>query len=365
MAQRSSDGNLRSLQVKEGLADFSSNDYLGLAGNVELAKMIDETSASLSRLNGATGSRLLTGNSSLAMELEGKLSTIFRAPAALLFNSGYAANMALLATIPQRGDTIVFDQAIHACIKEGARLSTARHYSFRHNDVRDLEKKLHLASGKVFVVVESLYSMEGDWAPIDHLLSVCQKYEASLIIDEAHTTGWYGPLGAGWICQRGLENGFMARVYTFGKAVGLHGACVVGDQLLIDYLVNFARPFIYTTALPQHSIISIGCAWDYIKKNPQHSTQLNKNISLYLKHMKGVPNLNLLNEGSPLQWLSMPGNLEAREFSSYLQSQGFDLRPILSPTVQTGRERLRICLHAFNTPEQIIRLTEVINDRVR
>lgn len=361
LEKRQIQGNIRSLNLKSGLIDFSSNDYLGLAGNRELSTLIKDNLDQFEPDNGSTGSRLLTGNSCLHLELEEQLAEYFRAPAALLFNSGYTANLALISTIPQRGDTIVYDQAIHACVKDGARLSNAKCLSFRHNDPIDLKKKLRFSSGNKFVVIESIYSMEGDYPPLEKLIEVCREHQAELIIDEAHTTGWAGPDGRGWAVEQQLEHEFLARVHTFGKGMGVHGACVVGSEELVHYMINFARPFIYTTAMPAHQIISIKNAISFLERQSDQASILRKRITYYLKQAEGLIVEKSLNTGSPIQWILTSGNQHTIDKSSYLQSRGFDVRPILSPTVPRGKERLRICIHEFNTEKQIIDLVTAIS----
>ena len=222
-------GNLRALPDDGYGTDFLSNDYLGLARSAALKNRIETAWRSMkSLMNGSTGSRLLSGNTTYAAELEVFLAGLFNAEAALLFNSGYVANLALLASVPQRGDTIILDELAHACMKEGARLSYAEKLSFRHNNLEDLEKKMRKAKGLCFVVVESVYSMDGDQCPLTQLIALCEQNGAYLIIDEAHSTGVMGEGGSGLACSLKLEDRIFARVYTFGKAMGVHGAVVVG-----------------------------------------------------------------------------------------------------------------------------------------
>jgi 8-amino-7-oxononanoate synthase len=257
--------------VAEGMVDFSSNDYLGLARDAHLLEQAHAKVMQLRPLRGgATGSRLLSGTHAYMCEVEDKLASVFDAEACLVFNSGYQANTALLATIPQRGDTILCDELIHASLREGARLSFAGRHYFRHNDLNDLEQRLQKAKGHCFVVVESVYSMDGDRAPLKEILDLCGQYGAHVVVDEAHSTGLWGARGEGLLCVEGLHRhpALLARVYTFGKAIGGHGACVAGSRLLIDYLVNFARAFIYTTALPLHSFAYIEVAFNKIAAEP-------------------------------------------------------------------------------------------------
>src|SRR5258708_29865889 len=238
--------SFRQLKIVHGLIDFSSNDYLGLAKSRELFEIIQrEIERIATPYNGATGSRLLSGNSELAERLEAKLAAIFHAQRTLLFNSGYTANLAVLSSLPQRGDTIIYDELAHACIKDGARLSLASRFSFKHNDLNDLEEKIKRSKGNIFIAVESIYSMDGDECPLEELTTLAEKYNAILILDEAHSTGSYGENGSGLAVQKKLEGKIAVRVYTFGKAIGVHGACVAGGGTFVNYLLQFTRPFYY------------------------------------------------------------------------------------------------------------------------
>jgi 8-amino-7-oxononanoate synthase len=352
LQERESNDLLRKLTTSTGLVDFTSNDYLGLASSRELFQTISDKMESLGQhQNGAGGSRLLSGNSGYAEQVESRLAGIFKGESALIFNSGYAANLSALSSIPQRGDTIIYDELAHACIKDGARLSLAKRFSFKHNDLNDLESKLGRAEGKVFVAVESVYSMDGDQCPLEQLVNVTEKFKASIILDEAHSTGVMGKGGSGLAVSLGLENRIEIRVYTFGKAMGVHGACVVGSGKLKQYLVNFARPFIYTTALPPHSVVAIDCAFDYLHRKSHLQQDLTENISLFLQSARGFENSML--SRSAIQTALFPGNKNARSAAAALQKKGFDVRPILSPTVPEGSERLRICLHTFNSKDEI------------
>jgi 8-amino-7-oxononanoate synthase len=363
---REAEGALRQLKlVHSSLVDFSSNDYLGLARSTALKETIAQKHQSLpASWNGATGSRLLSGNSSHIEGVEKELAVLFRSEACLVFNSGYTANLAVLSSLPKRGDTILYDELSHASIKDGVRLSQATRFHFQHNDVTDLENKLKKAQGNCFVVVESIYSMDGDMAPLETICSLCTHYNAHLIVDEAHSTGVLGKGGNGLTCELNLEDKIPIRIYTFGKAMGIHGACVVGSQQLIQYLVNFARPFIYTTAPDDHSISSIVSAFNFLKTNPQLQRDLKDKTEFFLSLMKH--NKKLLQSTSAIQSFIIPGNNEVKAASEQLQQAGLDVRPILSPTVAKGTERLRIILHSFNTNPEIERLAhqlQVVSSR--
>jgi 8-amino-7-oxononanoate synthase len=367
LEERKKDGNFRTLSVKEGLVDFFSNDYLGLAKNKSLAEAIDKEYKSLSgNINGATGSRLLSGNNEYVVRTEKKLAGIFNAEAALIFNSGYSANMSILSSVPQKGDTIIYDELIHASLKEGARLSFAKRFSFKHNNMEDLEQKIKKAEGDCFVVVESVYSMDGDFSPLKKVVSICEKYKAHLILDEAHSTGIWGAGGRGIACELALEKKIFARIYTFGKAMGIHGACIAGSEALINYLINFARPFIYTTALPPHSIAAISATFYFIKNNEILSDDLFKKIIFFKSEFKEViSEKNILTESeSPIQVFRVPGNDKAKALAAALNKKGFDVRAILSPTVKKGEERLRVCLHVYNSEEEVSGLVNSIGKEI-
>jgi 8-amino-7-oxononanoate synthase len=362
LSKRKADGLFRTLKVSQHLIDFCSNDYLGLARSPELRELISQSLAQLDPLNGATGSRLLSGNSAYTEEVEEKLSKIFEAESTLIFNSGYTANLAVLSSLPQKDDTILYDELAHASIKDGARLSLASRHSFRHNDMEDLQKKLRKATGKKFIAIESIYSMDGDEASLSKIVALADEHDAVIILDEAHSTGTYGKWGNGLATTRQLEKKIAVRIYTFGKAMGIHGACVTGSKTLKNYFINFARPFIYTTALPPHAVVAIDKAFQYLSANEELQHQLQRKISHFLQLTNFISNRTLSN--SAIQTIITPGNENAKHTADYLQQQGFDIRPILSPTVPKDKERLRICLHTFNTAEEIDRLAEALKTKI-
>ncbi|QJX48021.1 8-amino-7-oxononanoate synthase [Hymenobacter taeanensis] len=366
LAQRDADGTRRQLTLPAaGLADFSSNDYLGLSQHptvrVALQQAADEPA-------GSTGSRLLTGNSAAAEALETTLASFHRAEAALLFNSGYAANMGFFGAVPRRGDTILYDEASHASVKDGIRASFATAWSFRHNDLQDLERKLVRATGAVFVAVEALYSMDGDMAPLPELAALCQAHGLYLVVDEAHTNGIYGPLGEGLVSELGLEDAVFARILTFGKALGSQGAAIAGAAVLRDYLLNFSRLFIYTTALPPLTVAGLAAAYQLLPTLTEERKQLFA-LSDYLKaQLNAVPGLRVPLKSHiihPVFFTESPGPTHVRQVAAAAQAAGFDVRPIVSPTVPVGTERLRLIVHSYNTKEQMDALTEVLSQAVK
>jgi 8-amino-7-oxononanoate synthase len=342
------------------MIDFTSNDYLGLARSEELFRLIQQKVESLPHRNGSTGSRLLAGNVAYTESVEEKLAHLFKSAAALIFNSGYHANQGVLSSVPQKGDTILYDALAHACIRDGARLSLADRFPFRHNDLDDLEQKLKNAHGNIFIAVESTYSMDGDICPLAELVSLSEKYNATIVLDEAHSTGVIGIGGSGLAVSLGLENKIPIRIYTFGKAMGVHGACVAGSSDLIDYLINFSRPFIFTTALAPHSIASVDCAFEFLMQNSFLQQSLGDRVNSFIAEADNH-SIQRLPSKSHIQGIVIPGNDRIKHVSDQLRMAGIDARPILSPTVAKGSERLRICLHTYNTISEIQLLVQQLS----
>ncbi len=350
--ERLENGLFRKLLSTSLPFDFCSNDYLGFAKSSTLKKLIDEQSKQLIDLkNGSGGSRLLSGNHPYTEETERFIAKFHHAQSGLIFNSGYDANVGLLSSIAQRGDTIITDELIHASLIDGARLSHAERFRFKHNDLIDLESKLKNAKGLVYVVVESVYSMDGDIAPLQDIVKLCKTYQANLIVDEAHATGIFGNQGRGLVSQLNLENDVFARIITFGKAIGTHGAIILGSYNLRNYLINFARSFIYTTAAPIHNIISTNCSYQLLAKGDFH-LKIKEKIAFYNQLIADL-NLPTVYSESAIQTILFLGNEKAKNAALQLQSKGFDVKAILSPTVAKGKERLRICLHIYNTDQEI------------
>ena len=357
LEQRKDDNSFRELKFNNNLVDFCSNDYLGLASEQEI-HMLDNI-----KQFGSTGSRLISGNFKQAVEVEAYLADFYKAESGLIFNSGYTANVGLFSCIAQRSDTIIYDELIHASIRDGIKLSNANSFSFKHNDLSALTDKIKIAKGNVFIAVESIYSMDGDEAPLQKIVAICKEFDAALIVDEAHSCGIFGGKGEGLVIEHGLENDVFARVVTFGKAFGCHGAVVLGNKLLRDYLINYSRSFIYTTALPITAVLTIKSSHQFLLKNLDKIERLRGLISYFKKSIVNNQ-LSIINSNSPIQCIVVPGNDKVRELALSLQNKGFDVRPILAPTVPKGEERLRICLHSFNTEQQVEDLIKLIGEKL-
>jgi 8-amino-7-oxononanoate synthase len=358
---RKAENSFRTLSVATAGIDFCSNDYLGLSQNEALYALVEQKVKDLKITNklGATGSRLISGNHDYFTFLESWLAQIHESESALLFNSGYNANLAVLSTLPQKDDTIIYDELSHACIKDGARLSFASRFTFKHNDVEDLALKIEKAKGNVYVAIESIYSMDGDMAPLEAIAKLCQSKNACLIVDEAHSTGIWGNAGNGLVCALGLEAIVPVRIHTYGKAMGCHGACVVSNETIKDYLINFARPFIYTTAMPLHALVAIELAYQYIGQHPDLQNTIKNKIALFKQSSAAMAD-QMVNSQSAIQAILIEGNTAVKAKAKAINDMGFDVRPILSPTVKAGAERLRICLHNFNTDQDITALANLL-----
>ncbi len=370
LGERREQDSLRRLRLPEGKTDFCSNDYLGIVKRGLLSLQgRGEGNAQRELAHGSAGSRLLAGNYALIEEVEQALAAFHQAETGLLFNSGYDANVGVLSCIPQRGDVILYDQLSHASIRDGIRLSFAHSFSFAHNDTGDLAQRLESIRSsanavaresrepRLFVVTESLFSMDGDLAPLAQILALCRQYDAHLILDEAHATGIIGDRGEGLAQEMGLHGNCLARIHTFGKAVGCHGAIVLGSERLRQFLINFSRPLIYTTALPPASVAAVAEAYRLFPSMHTERELLRRLIARFREAPIGYERLN---SQSPIQVVMVPGNSAARELADRLQAAGLDIRPILYPTVPKGSERLRIVLHAFNTEPEIDQLITLL-----
>ncbi|KAI0090175.1 PLP-dependent transferase [Irpex rosettiformis] len=387
-----------------GLVDFHTNDYLSLSTSPLLRTRFLSKLQDAPDVLGSGGSRLLV-NGHAHTNLEDRLAKFFDSPTALLFNSGLDANVGFFSCIPQPGDVIVCDEYIHASVHDGIRASRVRdaQFSFDHNDLTSLGEMLlklvndraGLRSGEnsVFVAVESLYSMDGTIAPLTQIVEILEtlfpKGNGYLIVDEAHATGVYGPQGKGLVSLLGLEKRVLARLHTFGKALAGSGAVILTSELIRDYLLNYARSLIYTTALSYPQVISVDCSFDLLENGTAKklSSHLLKTSSHFVTTLRTL----LLTHHIPSHLLSFPPHLaypppknptptltptfaylatpivpvltsQPRPLSAYLRKLGMNARPITWPTVPKGKDRIRVCLHASNTLEEVERLaTAMVN----
>jgi 8-amino-7-oxononanoate synthase len=348
LLERAQNHSLRSLSIKRAqMIDFCSNDYLGIVKNNLIEKQMP---AGLS--SGSTGSRLLSGNYELIEETENLIARFHHAEAALIFNSGYDANTGLLSCVPQKEDTIIYDKLSHASLRDGIRLSFAASFSFLHNDLDDLEKKLKAVhhDHQKFVVTESIFSMDGDEAPLQEHVFLCEKYNAALVVDEAHATGVISHEGEGLVQKLNLQEKVFARIHTFGKACGAHGAAILGSSKLKKYLINFSRQFIYSTSMPPVAAKAISITYQLFPSMQKERKHLAKLINAF---QTASSQFHILRSNSPIQAVIIPGNEEVKRIAEICRNKNFDIRPILYPTVPKGAERLRIVLHAYNTIDEV------------
>ena len=360
LADREKINAFRQLGNRNGLVDFSSNDYLGFSKSEVIFKnTIQFLEVQNLKHNGATGSRLITGNHKLYNDVEQMLAENYNSESALIFSSGYDANLGFFSCVPQRNDIILHDELVHASIRDGITMSKANSYKFRHNDLEDLKRHLKRSkeilehTAELYVVTESVFSMDGDTPNLIKLSELCKDHNANLIIDEAHAIGVFGHQGKGLIFDLGLEKDVFARIITFGKALGGHGAAILGSDVLKQFLINFCRPFIYTTGLSPHSLATIFVAHKELNST-KNIESLRENINTFKTETERLKIENcFLESDSAIQCCIIPGNDYVKDRAIELQAQGFDVRPILSPTVKEGKERLRFCLHSFNSTDEI------------
>lgn len=349
--------------------DFSSNDYLGFSKSKVIFNQTHQFLLDKNLLvNGATGSRLISGNFDLYTETEQYIADFHQSESALIYNSGYDANLGFFSAVLQKGDVILYDEYIHASIRDGIRLSLAKAYKFKHNDCLDLAKKVvqyqKNNSGNIYVVTESVFSMDGDIPDLVKMTQICTENQVYLIVDEAHALGVFGNQGSGLVQELELQESVFARIITFGKGLGCHGAAILGSQQLTDYLINFSRSFIYTTGLSPHSVAAIKTAYQTLTSDEFVTAQNQlKNI---ISHFNAELNRLKLSEifipsHSAIHCAVISGNEKVKLVAQQIQSQGFAVKAILSPTVPLGQERLRICLHAYNTPQQVTQVLELLS----
>ncbi|RUU14501.1 8-amino-7-oxononanoate synthase [Mesorhizobium sp. USDA-HM6] len=344
---------LRQLSPRSGL-DFSSNDYLGLAG---CRRIGDAVVAAIARGTpvGATGSRLLRGNAPEHEQLEAHAAAFFGAERALFFGGGYIANFALLTTLPQKGDLLVLDELAHASMHEGARAGRAEFALAAHNDVDAVEDAIKRwraegGMGRVWIAVESLYSMDGDCAPLECLVALADRHEAFIVVDEAHATGVWGLDGRGLaVAFEGRDN--ILALHTCGKALGASGALVTGPRTLCDYLVNRSRPFIYATAPSPLMAVAAREALAILADEPMRRVELHERIALAGRQL--AERCGVKPSGTQIQPVVIGDNRRTMAVAAALQARGFDIRGIRPPTVTEGTSRLRISL-TLNVEEAAI-----------
>lgn len=371
LEQREQNNALRQLPVANDLIDFVSNDYIGFAKNDILFHKTHQFLLDNNfKVNGATGSRLLSGNHNLYQITEEFIANFHQSETALIFNSGYDANIGFFGSVPQRNDIIFYDELCHASIRDGIQMSHAKSYKFPHNDLEDLEKLItkfqpttdNRQLTTIYIITESVFSMDGDCPNLEELTILSEKHGTYLVIDEAHALGVFGSKGEGLVQSLGLEDKVFARIMTFGKGLGCHGAAILGSRELKSYLVNFARSLVYTTALSPHSVGTILQSYKCLAEENQSIEKLKTNIIFFNqeKMRLGLKQMFVYSK-SAIQCAIIPGNDKVKNIASQLQHKGYDVRPILSPTVPEGQERLRFCLHSYNSEKEISEVLQLLS----
>jgi 8-amino-7-oxononanoate synthase len=348
------DDRLRSLKPRAGI-DFSSNDYLALASCPRMRKAVSAAVEAGSPI-GAGGSRLLRGNCTEHESLEAEAAQFFGAEAAIFFASGYTANFSVLTTLPQRGDLLVLDALVHASIHEGARAGRAEFRFSAHNDANSVEEVIRAwrsegGTGRIWIVAESIYSMDGDFAPLEALVAIADRHDAFLMVDEAHATGVFGPNGRG-LTAAYEGRGNLVAVHTCGKALGAAGALVTTTRILRDFIVNRCRPFIFSTAPSPLIAVAVEAALSILREEPEHQQRLASLIGFASREIGARQGWRL--SGSQILPFIVGDNGRAMTLAAALQARGFDIRGIRPPTVPAGTARLRISL-TNNVDERDVR----------
>lgn len=341
--------------------DLSSNDYLGLANH---PKIIECSKKAIEKYGaGSSASRLLSGDLDIHHQLEEKIASFKGKECALIFNSGYQANVGIISALCKRGDIIFSDRLNHASIVDGILLSGAKFFRFNHNDTNHLESLLKKERNKfkeAFIITETIFSMDGDRCPIKEIVALKEKYHCIIMADEAHATGIFGKNGAGVIEEEGLINDIDLIMGTFGKALGSFAAYVSCSRELKDYLINFSRSFIYSTSLPPSIIGANLAGLDLIKEEPFRRKALLKN-SAYFREELNKRGFNVKG-ASQIIPLILGDNHRAVKMSEELQNRGYWVLPIRPPTVPVGESRLRFSLTYHHTRDILERLVNDIDE---
>lgn len=364
LAGLEANARLRGLAPRQGV-DFASNDYLGLANSPRLKRAVE---AAIERgvAVGSGGSRLLRGNDPEHEALEAEAAAFFGSESALFFANGYGANSALLSTLPQRGDLIVYDALVHASAHEGLRLSRAKAVAAEHNDPNSFADAIagwrsRGGTGRAWIVAESLYSMDGDRAPLSDLLTVADRHEAILVLDEAHATGVFGAHG------RGLADGLDGRenlvvLRTCGKALGCEGALVCAPRIVREHLVNRGRGFIFSTAPSPLMAAAVREALRIVAEEPERRAGL---FGLIAHAEAQFAALGVAASGSQIVPVILGDDRRTMKVAAELQAAGFDVRGIRPPTVPPGTSRLRISLTLNVTPQEVEGLAQCLAGLLR
>ena len=343
----------------EHFLSFCSNDYLGLANHPDLIATMQ--SAAQASGVGSGASNLITGHHRYHDNLEKQLAKFVQMPAALLFSTGYMANIGVISALMGRNDAVFADKLNHACLNDGAFLSRATFHRFPHNDVVALEALLKTSTAKhKLIAADAVFSMDGDMAPLPEYLSLCEKYDAYLYVDDAHGFGVLGEHGQGTLNHFNLKSPRIIMMATLGKAAGVAGAFVAGEQVVIEYLIQKANSYVYSTPAPPALSATLSTSVNLIEQGDHLRSHL-RTLIAYLKDNLNSKKWQLMPSDTAVQPLVVGGNHEALALSEYLQSCGVLVPAIRPPTVPVGTSRLRISLSAAHSIEDIKKLIKVLH----
>ena len=358
LAEKQKEGLLRSLSQPQGV-DFSNNDYLGLANHFEIAKAAAD--AYVKHGAGSKGSRLLGGNHKIFEETERWLANWKGTEAALIFNCGYSANLGVISAFCNSETHLFFDKLNHASIIDGYAMSGGKLHRFSHNSPADLERALQKASAESFklIAVEAVYSMDGDIAPLKEYADLAEKYGAMLYVDEAHSDGILGPGGKGLVAKLGLEKRVHLSLTTFGKAYGTMGACVFGSKLLIDYLINNARSFIYSTSISPGTVVAMQKAVEVSTRDNFRRESVLK-MSADFRRKITAAGVDCMKSETQIIPVLLGAVERAQKCKEFLLEKGFWTACIRPPTVPKGTARLRININAAHKEKDVDSLAEAL-----
>jgi 8-amino-7-oxononanoate synthase len=370
--QRQADGLLRQRRLLDSpqaetiatnnqqFLSFCSNDYLGLANHPQLIATMQQAAGEAGVGSGA--SNLITGHHRYHDNLEKQLASFVNMPAALLFSTGYMANIGVLGALAGRGDAIFADKLNHACLNDGSYYSLADFHRFPHNDVSALENLLKASRAKrKLIAVDAVFSMDGDIAPLTEYLVLCERYDAYLYVDDAHGFGVLGEHGQGSLNHLRLKSSRIIMMATLGKAAGVAGAFVAGEQVVIDYLIQTAKSYVYSTPAPPALSATLSASVKLIEQGDHLRAQLQHSIATLKRHLKLIK-WQLMPSETAVQPLLVGSNHEALKLSEYLQSKGILVPAIRPPTVPKNTARLRISLSAGHSEDDVLALAQMINE---
>ena len=373
--QRAADGLLRQRRLLDSpqaetiatnnqqYLSFCSNDYLGLANHPHLIKTMQDATGKAGVGSGA--SNLITGHHRYHDLLEKQLAQFVDMPAALVFSTGYMANIGVLGALAGRGDAIFADKLNHACLNDGSYYSLAEFHRFAHNDVTALEKLLKASNAKrKIIAADAVFSMDGDLAPLAEYLALCEQYDAYLYVDDAHGFGVLGEHGQGSLNHLKLKSPRIIMMATLGKAAGVAGAFVAGEQVVIDYLIQTAKSYVYSTPAPPALSATLSASVELIEQGDHLRTQLRLLMQTLKQNLK-LSKWQLMPSETAVQPLLVGSNHDALKLSEYLQEKGILVPAIRPPTVPKDTARLRISLSAGHTEADVIQLAKLINEAER